>query len=116
MAFSAAVIARSCARGSRRRPPGGHGVRGGQIQPGGLQVSLCVFPVVVGRVERGDDLLGELLHVAEPIAALVVGVADRLEELTVGPVPVAGVPVGVVARLVAGGARPGPVPGWRSGG
>ena len=63
---------------------------------------LRAFPVGVGLVERGDDLFVELFYVAEPVADLVFGVADRLQELAVGPVPAAGVPVGAAARLVAG--------------
>ena len=63
---------------------------------------MRAFPVGVGFGERGDDLFGELVHVVEPLADLVFGVADRLQELAVGPVPAAGVPVGAAACLVTG--------------
>ena len=81
---------------------GGHGVRGGQVLPGGLQVPLRAVPVVVCRIERGDDLFCELPHVAERVEGLVFGVTDRLEELSIGAVPAAGVPVGAAAGLITG--------------
>ena len=83
--------------------PGGHGVGGGQRRPGRCQVAAGLPEVLLRAVQGQGDLFPEVLHLAEVLPDLVLGVGQRLEELAVGAVPGSVPPVLLAARAVADG-------------
>ena len=84
------------------RLPGAHGAGGGQGPPRRLQVAAALPEVLPRAVQRQGSLFLQVLHLAQALADLILGIRQRLEELAVRAVPGAVLPVLLAARGVPG--------------